>query len=200
MVLKFENGFAEQDFKSEDLHFKVSAFESSSKPVSNIIESEIQRSRSYTPEFNVLSNLIPESPGKIYHFPAHSAKSSNIKTYSTFELYEMHHISDSSATDGAIPVSIRLISRTYSDSHVFEIGRKEVKQTEEAGELIEKLINQRNISEKFGLIIGITLGALTLIPSILFSLEWAITLPASIMFFSLPAFVMLRKQLREGHH
>jgi len=61
---------------------------------------------------------------------------------------------------------------------------------------MQQLISHREFVEKVGVVSGIVLGSITLAPSLLSLIEWGATIPASLLFFSLSGFMLLRKRLR----
>lgn len=71
---------------------------------------------------------------------------------------------------------------------------------EKEKETMEQLIAHRDKIEKVGIVSGMSLGTITLIPSMLSMIEWAATIPASILFFSVPLLILLRKKTRGDYN
>lgn len=196
LQIQFTNGATLQE-NSESANFTFSAFVGDYKSINTIFEKNIQSTGIKPVDFHYnvkdRNTFIIDSSQYSIQF----LEESKINTLSYLNSYELLQISNSISDSSEVVFNIRIIQKSLMDKiGIHSVTIEESKVKEESLDMHEKLLSHRNNIEKYGMFMGSLLGTATLMISLFFSVEFAAVAPATLLFFSLPVFVFMRKQLR----
>lgn len=199
--LKFTNGFAVQDFTGPDDGYKISAFMDTLKSVDSAIVNIIQENniKSAGPQYNV------NKPTTVFatssQHGTYLLSATKVKSVSYLNSDEYLNVSNITSNNSDSSFNIRIAQNFSKEMRSIPyVMIREGSPKEESVDMNQKLINHRNNIEKHGISIGFIFGVASLLPSLLLLVDWAVTVPASILFFSIPVFVLMRRQLRGDHN
>lgn len=92
------------------------------------------------------------------------------------------------------PISLfeaKNVSKAHSSDIIID------KEEEKEGvEMLDRLIESRNRYERLSIIGGLVLGTLIITPSLFSILEWAVTIPAALVAYSITGYALIRKATR----
>lgn len=199
-LLKFTDGFAVQDFTGLGVDYTISAFTDAFKSVDRSIVKNIQEINIKSAEAQYIVNKPTANFAASLQRGAYFLNATDVKSVSYLNSDELFRVSNFISGNSNTAINIRIVQNLSKE--IRSIPSVMINESNLEGDSVDmnqKLINHRNNIEKHGINIGFIFGVASLLPSLLLHVDWAATVPASILFFSIPTFVLMRRQLRGDH-
>lgn len=193
--LEFNNGIIQENTKN--YKFTLLDFTGSFQSTNNAIEKNVQNSSLNHLEFHYNNNDNTQFFVDKTQYNMKYLDSSGIHSVASLNSLELLEISNSITGSTSVLFNIHVIQDSFAANGIIHsVTIEESKVKEESIDMHEKLLSHRNDIEKYGMFIGSLLGIATLMIPLFFSVEFVTVAPATLLFFSLPVFVYMRKQLR----
>ncbi|SEU04030.1 hypothetical protein SAMN05421676_11579 [Salinibacillus kushneri] len=160
---------------------------------------------------NYITNTDKESELVEYTTNAESFKlSDRLISIGFFDETNIQSISHNYSYEQIMNVSSELINgRVLSNDPITDSALKNehneeianiiyIKDKNEEDIPMHKLNSHRDYIEKAGVVTGLSLGVITSMPPLFSNIDWAVTVPASVLFFSLAIFMKFRRKIRSN--
>lgn len=202
MQLSFVNGLASSEFTVGETDIQINAsagfFTKSSNPA---FESHLKELQNFISSYQVeVENETLRKKDNVFYKNIEFVEKTNSKSLDiSWDQFIKESIINIEASEmlskiGALHREKNTLS--VPSSNIIDSKKVIEKESEEA--MCQKLVNHRNLVEKYGFLASSAIGIVTLIPPALSLVDWAVTVPPAIMLFSLSATILLRKNLRRS--